>query len=49
MNHPTSLTLENVRCFAGAQTGQIRRVTLLVGENSTGKSTFLDCYRALGC
>ena len=46
MNHPTSLTLENVRCFADAQTGQIRRVTLLVGENSTGKSTFLGCYRA---
>ena len=46
MNHPTSLTLENVRCFAGAQTGQIRRVTLLVGENSTGKSTFLGCYKA---
>ena len=46
MNHPTSLTLENVRCFAGPETGQIPRVTLLVGENSTGKSTFLGCYRA---
>ena len=43
---PNSLTLENVRCFADAQTGQVRRITLLVGENSAGKSTFLGCYRA---
>ena len=45
MSHPTSLTLENVRCFAGPETGQIRRITLLVGENGAGKSTFLGCFR----
>ena len=46
MSHPASLTLENVRCFAGPQTGQIRRVTLLGGDNNLGKSSFLGCYRA---
>ena len=37
----------NVRCFAGLQRVPLRPVTLLVGENSTGKTTFLGCYRAL--
>ena len=46
MNHPTSLTLEEVRCFSGAVTGPVGRITLLIGENGTGKSTFLGCYRA---
>ena len=46
MIRPRSLTLEDVRCFAGQQTGQVRRVTLLVGENGAGKSTFLGCYQA---
>lgn len=46
MNHPTSLTLEDVRCFSGARTGPVGRITLLIGENGTGKSTFLGCYRA---
>ncbi len=27
--------------------GDLRPITLLVGENSTGKSTFLGCYRVL--
>ena len=35
------LTLENVRCFAGAHTVPICPLTLLVGENSTGKTTVL--------
>lgn len=46
MNHPTSLTLDEVRCFSGARTGPIGRITVLVGDNGTGKSTFLGCYRA---
>ena len=33
----------NVRCFAGEQRVPIRPITLLVGENSTGKTTFLGC------
>ena len=35
----------NVRCFAGEQRVPIRPITLLVGENSTGKTTFMGCYR----
>ena len=43
----TDFTLENVRCFKGEQTLRIRPITLLIGENSTGKSTVLGCYNAL--
>ena len=43
----TEFTLENVRCFEGEQTLRIRPITLLIGENSTGKSTVLGCYNAL--
>ena len=39
--------IENVRCFQGNQRADIRPVTLLVGENSTGKTSFLGSYRAL--
>ena len=47
MNHPSELILQDVRCFQGEQRGRLRPLTLLVGENSTGKTTFLGCYRAL--
>ena len=43
----TNLSLRGVRCFPGEARGEVRRITVLVGENSTGKSTFLGCYRAL--
>ena len=39
--------MRDVRCFAGEQRGRLRPITLLVGENSTGKTTFLGCYGAL--
>ena len=42
----TELTLRDVRCFGEAQTARLGRITLLVGKNSTGKSTFLGCYKA---
>ena len=41
------LILEDVRCFAGRQEFNIRPLTFLVGENSTGKSTVLGCFQAL--
>ena len=47
MDYPTELTLYDVRCFQGEQRGRLRPITLLVGENSTGKSTFLGCYSVL--
>lgn len=41
------LMLENVRCFAGRNEFNIRPLTFLVGENSTGKSTALGCFQVL--
>ena len=43
----TKFTLKNVRCFNSEQTLRIRPITLLVGENSAGKSTVLGSYSAL--
>jgi hypothetical protein len=40
-----SLIIENVRCFYGRNQVQVRPFTILVGENSTGKSTFLSLLR----
>ena len=42
-----ALILQDVRCFKGKQHGRLRPITLLVGENSTGKTTFLACYSVL--
>ncbi len=47
MDEIRELILEDVRCFQGTQRGCLRPITLLVGENSTGKTTFLGCYRVL--
>ena len=41
------LIIEDVRCFAGRQEFNIRPLTFLVGENSTGKSTALGCFETL--
>ena len=43
----TQFTMEEVRCFAERQTLEIRPLTLLVGENSTGKTTALACFQVL--
>ena len=43
----TQFTMEEVRCFAERQTLEIRTLTFLVGENSTGKTTALACFQAL--
>ena len=47
MDESRELAVRNVRCFDDAQRGTIRPITLLVGENSTGKTTFLGCYSVL--
>ena len=39
--------LQNYRCFRREQTVRLGRLTLLVGENSTGKTSFLALLRAL--
>ncbi len=41
-----TLILEDFRCFAGRHEIPIRPLTLLVGENSTGKTSFLAAVRA---
>ena len=47
MSRVQELVVQDVRCFEDAQSGRLRPITLLVGENSTGKSTFLACHRIL--
>lgn len=42
-----SVTLENFRCFREKQTVRLAPLTLLVGENSTGKTSFLALIRIL--
>ena len=41
------ITLENFRCFREEQAARMASLTLLVGENSTGKTSFLAQIRAL--
>ncbi len=43
----TQFTMEEVRCFAECQQFDIRPLTFLVGENSTGKTTALACFQVL--
>lgn len=40
--------LSDIRCFEGKQEFNLRPLTFLVGENSTGKSTLLGCIQILG-
>ncbi len=42
-----SITLRNFRCFREEQTVCLAPLTLLVGENSTGKTSFMAMIRAL--
>ena len=41
------ITLKDFRCFHGEQTARLAPLTLLVGDNSTGKTSFLAAVRAL--
>lgn len=43
-----NVTLSNVRCFEGTHQFKICPLTIIIGENSTGKSTTLECIQALG-
>ena len=47
MSEITQFTIEDVRCFAGEQTFDIRPLTFIIGENSTGKTTALGCLHTL--
>lgn len=41
------ITIKNFRCFRDEQTVRLAPLTLLVGENSTGKTSFMALIRAL--
>lgn len=41
------VTIANYRCFRGKQRAPLAPLTLLIGENSTGKTSFLAMIRAL--
>ena len=41
------ITLKNFRCFREEQTARLAPLTLLVGENSTGKTSFMALIQAL--
>lgn len=41
------ITLQDFRCFRAEQTARLAPLTLLVGENSTGKTSFLAGVRAM--
>ena len=47
-NKNIKLTIKNVRCFSGEQHFDIRPLTFLVGENSTGKTTAMGCFSIIG-
>ena len=42
-----NITLTNFRCFREEQTVRLAPLTLLVGENSTGKTSFMAMIRAI--
>ena len=43
----TGITLKNFRCFGYEQSAPLAPLTLLVGENSSGKTSFMAMIRAL--
>ncbi len=43
----TRVSVKGIRCLEEEQAVTLPRITLLVGENSTGKTTFLACCQAL--
>lgn len=40
-----NIHLKNIRCFSEEQSVPIKPITILIGENSSGKSTFLSTIR----
>ena len=46
-NHFQEIRLRDFRCFHEDQTARLAPLTLLVGDNSTGKTSFLAAVRAL--
>lgn len=47
MDTISSITVRDYRCFAGSQTARLAPLTLLVGDNSTGKTSLMAMLRAM--
>lgn len=47
MDTVKSITVRDYRCFAGSQTARLAPLTLLVGDNSTGKTSLMAMLRAM--
>ena len=47
MDTVNSITVRNFRCFVGSQTARLAPLTLLVGDNSTGKTSLMAMLRAI--
>ena len=47
MSTINAITIENFRCFREKQEARLTPLTLLVGENSTGKTSFLALLRTM--
>ena len=47
MDTINSITVRDFRCFAGSQTARIAPLTLLVGDNSSGKTSLMAMLRAM--
>lgn len=43
----TQIQVENFRCFRENQSARLAPITLIVGDNSTGKTSFLALLRAM--
>ena len=46
-NRNINLKIKNVRCFSEEQQFNIRPLTFLMGENSTGKTTIMSCFSVI--
>lgn len=44
----TKISITDVRTLSGTQHAELAKITLLIGENSVGKSTFAGCLNAIG-
>jgi len=46
MNSLDRISITNVRCFESGHSIELPRITVVIGENSTGKTTLLGCCSA---
>src|SRR3972149_11674974 len=40
-----NILMKNIRCFSGEKSFPVKPITILIGENSSGKTTFLASTR----